>query len=122
MEIPEREDPDLRDRVETRLPTGEAGAQGFPQRSAGPAGRRGLWLAERQWRAGADADCRAAREKRSFLQPVPHDGAVLTHTRSNADRTKPSLGGYRCHSGDGDWLPGLLRDYSQGLCDVRRTA
>src|SRR5262249_14797253 len=122
MEVSEGKDWDVRGGIETRFPAGQAGAEECSQRSAGLASRRGLRLAKRKWRIDTNAYCRTACEERSFLQPVPHDGPVFTDARGNADRAKPSLSGNWRHSGNGYRVSGVLRDHSQGLCDVRRTA
>ena len=82
----------------------------------------GFRVAERQRRAGAHADGRAAGEEGPVLQPVPHHCAVFADARGAADRTESPLRGHRRDPGNGDGIPGLLRHHPEKLRHVRGAA
>ena len=120
MEVPERQDRNVRDGVDAGLPPDEAGAQGLAQHPPCPARRRRLRLDERHRRPRARANRREAFRARPALQPVSHDGALLSDARGASNGPQSSFGRDRRHPGDGDGLSGLLRRHSQGMRDVRR--
>src|SRR5262249_4566498 len=90
VDVSQRPDRDVCDRLDARFPPGEGGGEGLSERSAGAAGRRGIRLAERVRRPGAYADRGAAGEEWSALQPVPHHGPVLADAGGVADRSQSS--------------------------------
>ena len=67
-----------------------------------PARRRRIRSSERVRRSCEHTDGRAVAARRVVVQPVPHDGAVRTHSGGAAQRAQPPFGRHGDDHRDGD--------------------
>ena len=96
-----------------------AAPKGAPNVADHPARRRRVRAPEHVRRPDPDQGAAAPRRRGRPVQPLPHDGALLSDTRGHADRAQSPLGAHRGHPGARDGLPRLRRRASQGFGDDR---
>ena len=96
-----------------RCPEGHAsspvrgeGARGGAERAHRSHRRHGLRHVQRVRRADPHADRRSSGQRGAALQPVPHDGAVLTHAHGPAQRPQSPHEQHGVDHGNGHRVPG----------------